>query len=56
MEKICHISRSFEEADDYDRQQAKRLTPNERIRISRQLRKRFYSTPQADVREWHRKQ
>jgi hypothetical protein len=51
MERIVRISKSFEEADDWEIEQQIRMSPNERIIIAKTLRDRFYGTNTKDVRE-----
>lgn len=51
MERIVHIARSFEEADQWDREQSRSLTPRERQEIARVLRKRAFGDECPDVRE-----
>ncbi len=55
MERVCQISKSFEEADHYDRAQAKALTPNERLHIARRLQRRVFKEDVIDIKAWHRK-
>jgi len=54
MERIVHIARSFEAADQHDRKQSKSLSANERIKISRALRRRVFGKDPVDIKEWHR--
>jgi hypothetical protein len=54
MQRIVKKSRSFGEADRWDRRQNAALTPEERIRIAHALRKRAYPAMAKDVRAWHR--
>ncbi|MCE7870743.1 hypothetical protein DYH09_10225 [bacterium CPR1] len=50
MEKIVHLARSFEEADDWDIRQCLEMTPEERMEAARILKARLY--PEAeDVRD-----
>ena len=42
MERIVHISRSFEEAEEWDIQQNLSMTPEERLDILQRLREEYY--------------
>lgn len=42
MEKVVHISRSFEEAEEWDAQQYLAMTPEERLDILQRLRDEYY--------------
>ena len=53
MERIVHISRSFEEADEWDIQQSLSMTPEERLIAARQLALRVYGENQPDIRAYH---
>ncbi len=55
MKRVVHKARSFDEAADWDIKQQVSMTPQERIRASRELQKRAYPGPRQDVRECHRK-
>lgn len=55
MERVVNIARSHKEADDWDVRQQVAMTPQERIRASRELRRRAYPPPNRDVRECHDK-
>ena len=55
MERVVNKARSHEEAADWDIRQQVSMTPQERIRASRELRKRVYREPNPDVRECHKK-
>jgi hypothetical protein len=54
MERIVHISRSFEEAEQWDIEQNLSMTPEERLAAARELAERVYGKDQPDVREYHR--
>lgn len=56
MEKVVNIARSHKEADEWDVRQQVAMSPQERIRASRELRRRAYPPPNKDVRECHDKQ
>jgi len=53
MERIVHKSTSFEEAQEWDIQQALEMSPEERLAAAKVLRDRFYSTDSPDVRACH---
>lgn len=55
MERVVHKSRSFEEAADWDVQQQVEMSPQERMRVARALKRRAYPADSKDVRECHRK-
>ncbi|MCP5103908.1 MAG: hypothetical protein GY950_11040 [bacterium] len=42
MERIVHISRSFEEAEEWDIQQYRSMTPEQRLDILQHLREEYY--------------
>ena len=42
MERIVHISRSFEEAEEWEFQQNISMTPEERLDILQRLREEYY--------------
>ena len=54
MERIVKKSHGFREADRWNARQNLELTPRERIRIARALRRRAYPGRLKDVREYHR--
>lgn len=50
MERIVHISKSFEEADEWDIQQCLAMTSEQRMAAARNLKDRLY--PEAeDIRD-----
>lgn len=51
MERIVHISRSFEEAEEWDILQSIMMTPEERLEAAKELRDRVYGKDRPDVRE-----
>jgi hypothetical protein len=51
MERVYHIARSFEEADRWDRQQQRAMTPDERRSLLKHLKERAFGTEQVDVRD-----
>jgi len=52
MQRVVNKANSFEEADTWDQTQQKSMTPEERMRIAKALRDRFYPHPRKDLREW----
>jgi hypothetical protein len=42
MERIVHIAKSFEEAEEWDFQQNISMTPEERLDILQRLREEYY--------------
>ena len=50
MERVAIKTRSFDEAERWDREQSWRLTPDERLRILRELQERVYGKDPPDVR------
>lgn len=55
MERVAFKTRSFAEADRWDREQSWALTPDERLRILRVLQERVYGRDAPDVRESQRR-
>lgn len=53
MERIVHKSMSFEEAKEWDIEQALLMSPDERLAAAKVLRDRFYSPDSPDVRACH---
>jgi hypothetical protein len=51
MERIVKISKTFKEADDWDISQHIRLKPEERQKIAKMLKMKFYGRKTKDVRE-----
>ena len=56
MERIARKFKSFKAAEEAERRLQKSMTPDERMRIARELRDRVFPGKQPDVREWHRSQ
>lgn len=54
MERIAHKARTFAEAEAWDRKQYRAMSPVERMRVAREIKKRVFPGKQPDVREWHR--
>jgi hypothetical protein len=53
MERVVHISRSFEEAEQWDIEQNLAMSPDERFSAAKELRERVYGADRPDVREFH---
>jgi hypothetical protein len=53
MERVVHISKSFEEADEWDIQQQLAMTPEQRLQAAKELRDRFYPADAKDIRACH---
>ena len=54
MEREAHKSRSFADADRWDREQHQAMTPDERFAIAKELRERVWGKDPPDVRESER--
>ena len=54
MDRIVNISRTFKEADEWTKRQYREMTPNERIKVARELQRKVYGPNPPDVRECHR--
>ena len=55
MEKIVHIAKSFEEAEQWDIQQNISMTPEERLEGAKKLKERVFGKDQPDVRAFNKK-
>lgn len=55
VKHVANKSKSFKEAEEWDRQQQREMTPSERIAVVRELQRRVYGADAPDVREWHRR-
>lgn len=53
MKAVVNKCRSFKEADEWDRRQQLAMTPQERIRASRELQRRVFGRVR-DIRECHK--
>jgi len=51
IEPVVHKAQSFADADDWDVLQNIRMTPEERRRAARELRRRAYGNDCPDVRD-----
>ena len=56
MERIAKRSRTFAEAEAWDRQQYRSMTATERMRAARLIKNRVFPGKQPDVRECHTSQ
>jgi len=53
MDRIVKKSRTFAEAEDWDKQQYQAMSPAERMRAAHQLKNRLFPGKRPDVRECH---
>jgi hypothetical protein len=53
MERVVKKSKSFSEAEAWDREQYRAMSPAERMRAARELKLRVYHGKRPDVRECH---
>ena len=56
MERVFHKFNNFEQQEDHEILEYVNMTVDQRMVISRRLKKRAYGIHVADVREYHRKQ
>jgi hypothetical protein len=56
MDRIVKKSRTFAEAEAWDKQQYQAMSPVERMRAARQLKNRLFPGKRPDVRECHTSQ
>ncbi len=54
MKRVVKISKSFEEADEWDIEQQINMTPQERQKAAKELKERVYGENAEDVREYYR--
>jgi predicted solute-binding protein len=54
MERVVHISRSFEEAEEWDLQQYRSMTPEQRLDILQYLREEYYKFKNEDRKGFQR--
>lgn len=54
MEKVIHTSRSFEEAEEWDLQQYRSMTPEQRLDILQYLREEYYKFKNVDRKGFQR--
>jgi hypothetical protein len=54
MDRVVHKSKDFAKASEWDIEQQVSMTPRERLRAARELKRRFYPADAKDVRECHR--
>lgn len=55
MKPIVHKAKNFQEAEAWDIEQQLKMTPEERQKIAKTLRERFYGKNNPDVRDEIRK-
>jgi hypothetical protein len=55
MERISNKAKNYKEAEDWEILQEVNLTPEERQKIAKELKRRFYGDKPRDVRESHKK-
>jgi hypothetical protein len=55
MKRIVHKSTDHKSAKEWDIQQHISMSPQERMRVARELKFRVYPPDSKDVRECHRK-
>lgn len=53
MDRTVNKAKTFEEARAWDVEQNIRMTPNERMQVASEIKRRAYPEPNKDVREWH---
>ena len=51
LPRVVNKARSFAEADEWDVMQHIRMTPDERRRVAKELKRRFYGDDPPDVRD-----
>jgi hypothetical protein len=56
MERIVKKSRTFAEAEAWEKQQYREMSPRERMRAARQIKNRLFPGNRPDVRECHTSQ
>jgi hypothetical protein len=54
MQRTVHKARGFQEAEEWNIEQERQMTPNERRAVALQLRRRVYGPHPKDVRACHR--
>ena len=53
MERVVHIAKSFEEAEEWDIEQNLAMTPDERLEAAKELKERVYGKNPPDVRGYY---
>ena len=51
MKRVVNIASNFKEAEKWDIQQQVNMTPGQRQKAAKELRKKFYGTTTKDVRD-----
>jgi len=54
VKKVVKISKSFKEAEEWDIEQQITMTPQERQRVAKELKRRVYGKNTKDVRECYK--
>ena len=54
MERVVHIAKSFEEADEYDVMQQITMNVEQRQTAAKRLKEHYYGLNNKDVRESHK--
>ena len=54
MIRIAHKSKDFREAENWEKQEAWKMSPDQRFAIAKALQEKVYGIAVKDVREWHR--
>ena len=54
MDRTVNKAKSHAEADRWDVEQQMAMTPKERLRAARELKRRVFPADAKDVRAWHR--
>jgi len=55
MKRVFHKARNFHDADQWDVRQYIKMTPEERMAIALELKRKAYGRHPVDVRESHRR-
>jgi hypothetical protein len=55
MKRIAHLACDFREAEEWDIEQALSMTADQRRRVAKELRIRFYGSRPVDVRRAERR-
>ncbi len=54
MERVFNKAIGHDQAHEWDVEQQKRMTPEERLQAARVLKDRHFPADAKDIREWHR--
>lgn len=55
LKRIVNIARTRKEADEWDVRQQLSLTPNERQKIAKILKEKYFGKNSKDLKEFHKK-